>query len=106
METNDNVYCTLLAARLLIDEEESWTKNNHAKDNEGHSVTPLDKSAICWCVVGAIKCFAPNATTENITVSKLFFITKQLGFFGVSNYNDNNSHKNVLAVLDEAIKNC
>ena len=50
----DDLYCTLLAARLLISEKSSWTQDYNARDRKGQGVYSDNQNAICWCAIGAV----------------------------------------------------
>jgi hypothetical protein len=45
---------TLLLARILISESDSWTSGVLARDRTGCPVSPLDDSAVSWCARGAV----------------------------------------------------
>ena len=46
----------LQAARARL--ASGWTQHTEARDIFGRPVSPLDKRAVCWCPIGAIKACA------------------------------------------------
>lgn len=45
----------------LFSSPEKWTKKDYALDANGVFVPPRDKSAVSWCLYGAVcKCYYPD----------------------------------------------
>lgn len=38
----------------LLSNRDHWTQGVYARDADGHSVDPVDPTAVCWCAVGAV----------------------------------------------------
>lgn len=45
----------LKEVRELLGDESRWTRRTMARDRVGESVSPVDDTAVCWCLVGAIR---------------------------------------------------
>lgn len=37
----------------ILDNESAWTKECYARDDDGLSIQPLDRNAVCFCLLGA-----------------------------------------------------
>lgn len=86
----------LVAARAIIADEENWTQGAYAKDKDGTSIGANYSSAVCFCSIGAI---------YKITISP-FDAMKVLRNHmedSIIKFNDEHTHKEVLAAWDEAI---
>lgn len=44
----------LRGARRLLSDEKRWTKGGCARDKDGHWVHSGSRSAVCWCLGGAV----------------------------------------------------
>lgn len=45
----------LTQARELLSNKARWTQGVYARNEEGKEVMSVDKDALCWCAIGAIK---------------------------------------------------
>lgn len=80
----------------LIAKPENWCKFYDAKNSMGHSVPFDDKSAVMFCIIGAIfKCY-PEAKGLTDARTKICLNTS-----GPRMFNDTHTHAEVLAKLKE-----
>lgn len=97
----------LARAKTLVDTPEKWIKKHYAETAEGFAVSSVDKSAVCFCVSGAIQRFpgwlglAENALIA--TIPSGFEVP--IGFDPIAYYNDDEAttHKDVMTWIDRAI---
>jgi hypothetical protein len=100
----------LVAARELISDPDHWAKGYFAFDKYNQRISPENKQAVKWCLVGAIRHSEPEGYANSIAAAQR--IVSDLladlpdaslpGYLGL--FNDQHSHEEVLAVLDEAIE--
>ena len=58
----------LTAVRARIENPDCWTKGTYAERAKGRrAVNPKDPTAVCWCLVGAMKSLR-SGTTRNFSV--------------------------------------
>ncbi|MBO9108771.1 hypothetical protein J5288_08650 [Agrobacterium sp. S2/73] len=102
----------LKEARALIADEKNWIQGYYSSDEEGVYVRPHEPEATCFCSVGAMHKVMDLPLHESIPepVGILFAADEKLrdnfdgSFEGVIvNFNDENSHAEVLALFDRAI---
>ena len=108
----------LVEARETLSEESAWTRNEWAINEDGQKCTPGSQFAVAWCAVGACQLaewnIFPDAgwraeDARSRAIRKLTQVLKDWGEWrSVTEYNDseNVSHKQVLALFDEAIERC
>ena len=89
----------LKSARLKIAGEKHWTKEVAARDSQGHSIDATDKSAVCWCSLGALA--AVTKEKYPFSAALLFLYARMEN--EVAKYNDFHEHAEVLAAWDAAI---
>jgi hypothetical protein len=89
----------LRAARDKIAPPGKWTQGRHARDFEGRGVNAMDKSAVCWCALGAVEATAGGSTSE-----PLRYLIRVIGSGYVSFWNDvyERKHPEVLTALTRA----
>lgn len=62
---NNNQIKNIMKIKELFTDKSKWTKYHIACDDGGDYRAPLDPSAICWCLYGAIlKCYPPREAKE------------------------------------------
>lgn len=100
-----DIAAALRAVKKLVERPEAWTKGAIARDAEGVEVNETDRSAVCWCLFGAI---GRVAWREEEEVSRYLC---RAGSSGpgpgeITLWNDapERTHADVLALLDRAIK--
>ncbi len=89
--------------RKLFDDRKNWTRGASARDKWGHWVPPRNKSAVRWCLLGAI-CLKAHKLPDR--GSEIEIRLKNLtGDRTVSliNINDSQGYRKVIKLLDKAI---
>ena len=51
----------------LLDSPDKWLRNRWAQNSSGHCVSSTDKSAVRWCLSGAIRKCTVECTSHGIT---------------------------------------
>ena len=88
-------------AREILSDPARWTVEASARDDEGWSVSPLDKSAVCWCAIGAVsKVSANNDPAFHQAVNALYDVTGR----PIWHVNDEDGREAVLDVFNKAIE--
>lgn len=119
--TGGRSYKQVLAdARSLLDEEGRWTQGTFARAELGVPVKPIDPTARCWCLLGAVaRCsneygiIPPqllNYLTESVH-ARFGFVEHELytdgtpipRFVTIGDMNDYLDHAGIIAFLDECI---
>lgn len=95
---------TLIATRALVDTPDKWTKHHMARNSEGWIVPPNDKSATCFCLLGAISAATREWDEQDNAAIHLRAILKN----SVSGFNDrpDTTHAMILELIDKAIAQC
>lgn len=97
-----------MTVREFLSDPKRWTKAAYARDANGQPVRSGDKTAVCFCLSGAIAhCFPNDPHGEQLAWDKVHDVIMakgDLGIHGVTGFNDHpdTKHKDILAVLDEA----
>jgi hypothetical protein len=91
----------LQAARDRISLPEHWTKTAYARDANGSNCHPKALCAHSFCAHGTI--VACEASHSNICES-LLLLRSSIGVGLLSNWNDEQTHAEVLAGFDKAIR--
>ncbi len=99
MKAYSDVTALLMAARMLITDAKAWTRGANARDRTGRDIDYRHKNAICFCAEGALFAFKSPRMGKRAQ-SRLEHVTR--GF--VYRFNDNKTHKQVLALFDRAIE--
>lgn len=88
----------LKALRKLLSVRKRWTQDVFARTASGRPCEPLSPKAVCWCLYGGCE------KVGMVVITPLFEFLIQ----GIANFNDDpeTSHKDVLRVVDKAIKLC
>lgn len=92
---------TLTAVRELLTKPSHWTKGFLARDKHGYSVDPIDASAVCWCLVGAI--YKVNEDLPLLERTRIKTAIYSRVSRGLMVMNDSLTHPEVLSFLDEQI---
>jgi hypothetical protein len=97
----------LIKARAIISDEKNWTQGVKARDVEGNAVSSSTPTAVCFCSIGAVEragAFS-HAATRYYALRYLARASCDSGYPRISDFNDNSSHAEVLAMFDKAIAN-
>jgi hypothetical protein len=92
---------TLTAVRELLSSRERWTQGCMARNQSSLPVEPLDPSAVCWCLVGAM--YKVNSNLPLLDRYKVVDALYKKTDRGLMSINDAWSHPEVLSFLDEQI---
>jgi hypothetical protein len=97
----------LLETYRLISDPKCWTKHALARNKSGHEVKFDSKSAVKFCLHGAL--LRVGKDTSSVLTSVAYRVLRDalpFGFFSLTSFNDNKrtKHAEVLLVLDRAIK--
>ena len=96
---------TLKVARKRIAKEEHWTKGAFARNKEGSRVFPKSRSACCWCILGAIRKEIKYNETEMPAIEVLQeHLPSPYLYVGIFHDHDKTTHKDIIDLLDRAIK--
>ena len=114
-----NAHHALVASKEVIKDEESWCMEHYAVDVNNHPVphsrkglndTVNSPDAIAWCLAGAIAKVAPGTLVRAVCYGVLGGIIVRdndefdLEQGAISRFNDCTTHKDVINLLDTAIK--
>ncbi len=97
----------LVKAKAVIADPKHWTQGWYAKDAKGYSTGPSTSKAVCWCSIGAIDKVAHEESTYAARFAAtryLAVVSDKYGYSGITDFNDNSSHKVVMKAWDKAIK--
>lgn len=94
MNTKD----VLIQVWELLSDESRWTKTKMARDAAMLVVPYDDPSAVCWCLVGALRKTSTNGTNFFGAWQKLEDMCGH-----IADFNDSHTHAEVIALLDRAI---
>ena len=89
----------LQEVRDLIADPGAWCQNNYAVTVLGTSVWSRSPEAVSWCLAGA--CNKVSSTVDE--GGALFDVLTLHTMHGLTEFNDNHTHAEVLAFLDDAI---
>lgn len=102
----------LVEARKLISNPANWTKNAFARNKHGDLAKVTSPTATCFCFVGAVTRVDPKNISRHMRFlrakiapnipPKRYVALAQ----AVYNFNDNASHSELLAKIDELIAEC
>ncbi len=97
----------LKAARDLISDPVHWTQGASVRDSNGRW-SPDGADGYSWCIFGALAKVSDEPGSSTGTLSHLSIALEKLHpefDYGIATFNDSHTHKEVLAVFDEAIQN-
>jgi hypothetical protein len=93
----------LRAARAKIERPECWTTGFFARDQYGHPVAAIGRTAAKWCAIGVVRAVGDGT----VYVSRITdLLSEQLpeGFTSLTEFNDSfATHADILALFDRAI---
>ncbi len=93
----------LEAARATITPPGAWTQKASARNAKGNSVTPTNKNAVCFCLLGAIdRIQAESELRCSATTLLRDLVPPGFGRM-LADYNDASTHAEVLSLFDKAI---
>ena len=90
----------LKAARELISDEAHWCQGRFACDETGDEAYTTEPRACRWCALGAVWAVAPGTVGIGAAERFLDIASGET----ITDYNDNHTHAEVLAMFDKAIK--
>lgn len=93
----------LIQVRDLVSDPTRWTKGTFARDADGHSVSSVSDTAVCYCVSGAAYKITRGSDVFLAVMNRLLAATTWHDTVGL--YNDSLTHDQMLMWLDRAIAN-
>jgi hypothetical protein len=92
-------------ARALISDERHWCPGDLARDARGFPVSPIDKSAVQRCALGALVAAAHDLTGDPVAARHLATTAMRplVGATSLTHINDAEGHAVVLELFDLAI---
>ena len=105
----------LKALREFFSSSDKWTQNAIARNSAGYEVTPLDKRACSWCLVGGIEKviggiesrsfdnMIPFRRYETIRINLLEVSRRKKYSALLSEVNDSSSFDQIISLIDETI---
>jgi hypothetical protein len=98
---------TAIQARKILTDEKNWTIGTFARDSKGEKVSAYDKTAVCWCLEGAIHKAIEHRTFDcEIWDALKQHLATNYGYSSLAGFNDwsYRSHDDVLKFLDSFIE--
>jgi len=93
-------------AKKLIEDPEHWVQYTMAHDSQGNTVDPEDKEAVSFCSVGALyNTISPREKEFYRAIHYLNDASRELTGILVVSANDTCSHRSIMRIFDNAIKN-
>lgn len=92
----------LVAARKLIEKPEHWTQGQLARGRADHPCSPISLRARQWCAGGACKRAAFD--TGACGYGDLYGLLSEHAPLPLTIFNDQVSHRDVLALFDRVIE--
>jgi hypothetical protein len=92
-------------ARALIENERHWCRNELAREANGRSMDPTDRSVVRRCGLGALMAAAYEITSDHRRTQDLAInaLRPTCGSSTLVNINDMRGHAAVLALFDEVL---
>lgn len=99
----DNIVKILEDGKKLIEDKKNWIQGSSALDANGNEVAACSRYAVYFCSVGAIErvTFASDPYYHSYWPA-LDLLRDAVGM-GVTTFNDNSTHEDVMAMWDKAI---
>jgi hypothetical protein len=98
-----NALDVLVGARKQLTEK-GWTRGAFARDIDGYPVASTRKTAVCYCLSGAIRSLADDAGNW-IAARALVEEAQGESYLSITELNDGSSNlEGILTVLDKAIE--
>jgi|SRR5688572_5578872 len=108
MLTGGITYKGVLGGALeLLSDQDRWTQKAHARDQCGNPVKPIEPSACCWCLLGAVARSSnefgiiPPQVLRYLTEMMYYYYGTQFETLG--EMNDYVSHDLILQFLQNCI---
>src|SRR5262245_5716859 len=100
-----DIKATLTRVRRRIEKPETFCRKAFARDAKGVKVNATDAKACRWNIKGAIRREVGAYTPEGVDVET--YLTERLDrddpYYGLSHFNDESTHADVISFLDKAI---
>jgi hypothetical protein len=93
----------LRKARSIIEKPENWTQGTFARDESGNAVNPRASAAVCYCSRGALNHVTGGDGVYDGEAYDVLLSLLSDDYLGVADFNDTNTHAEVLALFDRAI---
>ena len=92
-------------ARVLIEDERQWCRNELARDPNGNSIDPTDRRVVRRCGLGALMAAAYEITNDHRRAQDLAIsaLRPTCGSSTLVKVNDMRGHAAVLAMFDEVL---
>lgn len=92
--------------KKLLSDPGRWCQGAAALNSEGRFVSPIEKYAVSWCLIGALRKTAHLCGLGEVVTETTDFIRKEVLYRFISGFNDDprTSHADVLNLLDRAIE--
>lgn len=99
---SDRVLDSLVKTRTLLSPPGAWTQSTYARDKAGNEVDPDSRTAVCWCLTGALKAIGDHRPTYYFLRSR----ANEYGFNYLSTLNDRlcKTRQDILNFLDWTIE--
>lgn len=101
---------TLTKVRELLSDPDRWCQGLRARNKDGLPVEPDGRTAVSWCLSGAIQRVSATSYLGFDAISAIDEIfdarsvLDEIIYVSLEEYNDTHTHTEVLALLDEAIE--
>lgn len=108
MNFDQEVLNILIGGQELISEESRWTQTHYARNSGGDPVPPADKSAVCYCSIGAIAKMCNDGNVGRVyddhsTANRAReYLAQAMGDY-VTSVNDTRDHEDIMKYWDTAI---
>jgi len=95
----------LTLAKKMITDPSHWGKGSYARDKNGRTVATSGLEAVKWCAVGALEsaCSTLEGNVYSYPAEDMLSDCIPSGMRSVTVYNDNTTHKKVMAMFQCAI---
>lgn len=94
----------LMQARALIAKPDGWTTSAFARDDTGTPVDVHDKTAVCFCALGAIARVRCSEKARNLLADAARQVDTVYGSILMVNDDPMYGHASVLRMYDKAIE--
>lgn len=85
----------------LLSDIGNWTQEDFARDKEGEFVSPGSDTAVCWCLLGAVRKCYPDAQEQDRAVTRLRSALPPEAV-SIPDFNDTVTHEQILELLQKA----
>jgi hypothetical protein len=113
--TDHGVAGTLRRARARIEKPGTWCQTDIARDADGEPTDPDVHEAVCWCALGALQaagcviafeCESEDMEGSDEDLAEWSFLheeARRSGYASIEDFNDRQTHSEVLGLFDRAI---